>query len=107
MAENSFPTAQEKWDKIPSVDKKWTKWNNQFINAQAVIERAMQSRGGSFGSTNAEFIFHVTGTSVPGNEMAISSSTANKLDGYLDNLATAATNKRDVLNRLVANNERF
>ena len=37
----------------------------------------------------------------------IPSSTVNKLKGYLDNQAVAATNKRDILDLLVANNERL
>ena len=107
MAEDSFPTAQEKWDELPIADKTWKKWKNYFVNAPAAIERATQASGGSFGSSNDAAAFHGTGTSVPADDTAIPLSTVEKLDRYLENMATAATKERDVLNRLLANNERL
>ena len=88
------------------------KWKDHFVDAQAAIKSVTQASGGSFGSTNAAASSHGTGTAVSTNfptadltnDARILSGTVNKLDGYLETLVTAATKKRDVLGRLVANN---
>ena len=103
LAENSFPTAQEKWDELPSTEKIWV---NHFINAKAAIEHATQARGGSFGSANSAALFHETSTLNPSNGKVLSNTVGN-FNGYLNNISVTDTNKRDVLNRLVANNDRL
>ena len=40
LAENSFPTSQDKWEKIPVADNTCTKWKNHFVDSQSVIELA-------------------------------------------------------------------
>ena len=93
LAENSFPATREKWDKLPSAEKKWAKWK-------------AQAGGGSFRSTNTATTFHEISAPDPANEK-VPSSTVKNIDGYLDNIAAAATKKRDALNLLVANNKRL
>ena len=71
----------------------------------------MRDSSGSFGSANAEAVFNGNVTAVPtavtDKDATIPSSTADKIDGYLDNLATEEINERDVLNRLFDKNERL
>ena len=109
LAENRFTTAQENWDELLIASKIWTKWKDQFVGAQANIESSIQASGGLFGSANAAAVFNGTGTADPTNDTAddeiIPSGTVDKLGGYLDNMDAAAINKREVLNRLVDNNE--
>ena len=104
-----FPTAQDKYYELSIARKTWTKWKDHSVDAPAAIECATRARGGSFESANAAAEFHGTGTAaptdVPDEKMIIPSSTVDKIDGYLDNLAVAATNERDVLEYLVSNNK--
>ena len=79
MAENSFPTTREKWYKLTSAEKKWAKWK-------------AQAGGGSFGSTNTAAAFHGISALDPANDK-VPSSTVKNIDGYLDNIAAAATKK--------------
>ena len=103
LAENSFMAAREKWDERPSGEKTWKNWKNHFADFQSAIELATHTSGGSFGSANSAAKFHGTSALHPADD-EIPSSTVKKLYSYLDNIAVAATNKRDMFNRLVANN---
>ena len=106
FSENSYPIAQEKYEKLPITEKIWAKWKNHFVGSQAALERATKDIGGSFGRTNTAAAFH--GTSDPHTtDEKVPSITVENLDGYLDKLSAATTNKIDVLNRLVANNNRL
>ena len=104
LAKKSLPTMQEKWDKLPITDKTWAKWKNHFVDAQATIELATQDGSDSFGSANAASAFHGTYAPDPADDK-IPSSTVENIDGYLNNPAAVATNKRDVINHLMANNK--
>ena len=111
LAENSLPTAQNKRDKLLIASKKWKKWKDHLVDAQAAIERATRHSGGFFTSTNSDAAFHGIVTAAPTTDPAedaiIYSGTVTKLNGYPDNLAEAAINKWEVLNCLVANNDRL
>ena len=71
----------------------------------------MRDISGSFGSANAEAVFNGNVTAVPttvtAEDATIPSSTVDKIDGYLDNLATEEINERDFLNRLFDKNEQL
>ena len=37
LDENSFMTAQDKWDELISAEKTWEKWRNHFVYTQSTI----------------------------------------------------------------------
>ena len=91
LAKKSVPTAQEKWDELPTLDKTWAKWKENFLNSQASIELATRASGSSFGIANAAAVLdnithasapHPSNTSAlpPANDSTVLTNTVDRLN---------------------------
>ena len=94
MAAEHFPRATDEWEALPRNNKTWTAWKAHYRLAHTARKRQLLATGRTtptFGMANAA-------TTEPDAE------TFAKLDGYLDNLAAAATTEKTTLTQLVENN---
>ena len=96
LASEHFPRATDEWEALPRASKTWPAWKAHYRAAHIARKRQMMAAGNAtFGSANAV-------TTV--DEATITPETFARLDGYLDNLASAATTERTTLTQLVENN---
>jgi hypothetical protein len=94
LGSNHFPRPTDEWEAKPIADKTWTNWKRHYRQAHIARKRQMLAAGSpTFGTANA-----VTA------EPTITPDTFAQLDGYLNNLAAAATNEKSTLAQLVENN---
>ena len=97
LASEHFPRPTDEWEALARVNKTWTAWKAHYRAAHIARKRQMLAAGKSQygGSANA-----VT----PADDSTISPDTFTRLDGYLDNLAAAATTECTTLSQLIENN---
>ena len=99
LASGHFPRPTDEWEALPPNGKTWTAWKIHYRAAHVARKRQMLAAGksttSSFGVANA-----VTAV----DDATISDDTLTRLDGYLDNLAAAATTERTTLAQLIENN---
>ena len=74
--------------------KTWTAWKLHYRAAHIARKRQMLAAGRTGGTANA----------VTPDDDVITPDTFARLDGYLDNLAAAATTERTTLSQLIENN---
>ena len=99
LASGHFPRPTDEWEALPPATKTWARWKPHYRAAHIARKRQMLAAGNtttsSFGAANA-----VTAV----DDATISEDTLTRLDGYLDNLAAAATSEKTTLNQLIENN---
>ena len=79
---------------LPWISKTWTAWKTRYCAAHIARKRQLLAAGApSLGTAN---------TAAQGD--SITPDTFARLDGYLDNLASAATTECTMLNQLVETN---
>jgi hypothetical protein len=94
LGSNHFPRPTDEWETKPVADKTWANWKRHYRNAHIARKRQMLAAGSpTFGTANT-----VTA------DATITPDTFAQLDGYLNNLAAAATNEKTTLAQLVENN---
>jgi len=102
LASNHFPRPTDEWEARPRAEKTWTEWKLHYRAAHLARKRQLLASGKTptaFGAANA-----ATAAFVAPMESDITPETLAKLDGYLDNLAAAATTEKTTLNQLIENN---
>jgi hypothetical protein len=96
LASDHFPRPTDEWEARPRATKTWPEWKLHYRAAHLARKRQMLATGqqpnfhGAANATTAD------------NE--ISMETFEKLDGYLDNIAAAATTGQATLTQLIDNN---
>ena len=98
LASGHFPRPTDEWEALTANAKTWAAWKTHYRAAHIARKRQMLAAGkttSSFGGAA-----HVVTTI----DEAISDVTLTRLDGYLDNLAAAATTERSTLTQLIENN---
>ena len=86
----------DEWEALPRASKTWPAWKTHYRAAHLARKRQMLAAGkNSFGGANAVTLH---------DDATISADTFTRLDGYLDNLAAAATTERTTLSQLIENN---
>ena len=106
LAASDFDTATEKWDELPDSAKTWAAWKAHYNAAHDAHERKLLAApdASQFGGANAAT--HQRGNQPTGGRVGFSNGAPpsgdfmNQFDGYMDNLANAATNEKAVLERL-------
>jgi hypothetical protein len=97
LASGHFPRPTDEWEALAPNAKTWGAWKTHYRAAHIARKRQMLAAGktsSSFGAAHA----------VTAIDDAISDVTLTRLDGYLDNLAAAATTERTTLTQLIENN---
>jgi hypothetical protein len=83
-----YPEATREWERLPAASKTWAAWQTKYREAHLERKRLLKATpSGSFGGTAN----HVTNT-----------TDTSAIEGYLDNLANAATNDNAVMTALIA-----
>ena len=104
LTSESFLRANDNLEDRAERDKTWAMWKLAYKQAHAKARFKAQATEGStkFGVVNSAARQE---PHLPlDNQLEEDSSDVNTLKGYFDNLAAAATNKKDVLKQLVLNN---
>ena len=94
LASEHFPRPTDEWEAQPRHMKTWPAWKLHYRAAHIARKRQMLAAGRTTGTANA----------VTPDEDVITPDTFARLDGYLDNLAAAATAERTTLSQLIENN---
>ena len=97
LASGHFPRPTDEWEALLRAGKMWTAWKAHYRATHIARKRQMLTAGTSEGSAHAAM-------AVESAEDAITPETFARLDGYLDNLAAAATTEHTTLTQLVENN---
>ncbi len=95
LASGHFPCPIDKWEAFPRASKTWPAWKMRYRATHIACKRQLLAAGTTtFGTAN---------TVTPTGD-TIMPETFARLDGYLDNLALAATIERTTLTQLVETN---
>ena len=94
LASGHFPRPTDEWEALPRASKTWAVWKTRYRAAHIARKRQLLASGTS--SLGTAY------TATQGD--TITPDTFACLDGYLDNLAAAATTERTTLNQLIKTN---
>ena len=103
IASNDFPDETREWEGRSAAQKTWADWKSAYKTAYEREQRRMRLReevGQPFGGTvSGNSDGALTTTSPPGG--LTTQQMSNSLEGFLDNIAAAATNDSSTLEQLV------
>ena len=107
LTTDRYPRTNDNWEDRSEDQKNWANWktSNKRAHDKELIKAQATEGSDKFGATNAADRFlknSEVATDNGGNEAGMKA-----LEGYSDNLAVAATNKKSVLEQLVANNSKL
>ncbi len=91
LASQHFPRTTDEWEALPIANKTWAEWKIRYRAAHIARKRQLLASGGTDPFHGAHAATESTG---------ISTNELDKLDGYLDNLANAATRESSTLRDL-------
>jgi hypothetical protein len=95
LASGHFPRPTDKWEALPRARKTWTAWKTRYRAAHIARKRHFLAAGTTLlGTAN---------TVTPTGD-TITPETFARLDGYLDNLALAATTESTTLTKITETN---
>jgi hypothetical protein len=95
LGSGHFPRPTDEWEALPNANKTWTQWKHHYRAAHIARKRQMLAAGApAFGAANT----------VTADNTTITPDTFAQLDGYLNNLAAAASTEQTTLTKLVENN---
>jgi hypothetical protein len=94
LAADTFPRTTELWEGLDPANKTWAAWKTAYLAAHKKRANRLHATGGAdyLGQANSA---HAT-TLNPG--------LLNSINNALDNLASAATNEKAILEQLIASN---
>ncbi len=94
LASQHYPRTTDKWEALAPAQKTWAIWKTKYRVAHIARRRQLLAAGTTEPLSRAHAV--TTDTTV--------GDTFDKLDGYLDNLANAATQEKSTLAHLVDTN---
>jgi hypothetical protein len=94
LTADTFPHTTKLWEELDPADKTWAAWKSAYLAAHKKRANRLHATGGAdnMGQANSA---HAN------NHNA---GLLNSIDNALDNLASAATNKKAILKQLIATN---
>jgi hypothetical protein len=114
LAADTFPCITVLWEELDPADKTWPAWKAAYLEAHKLRANRLRATGGAnnLGRANQATIGVVdSGASgfycsnnAPGAQANQATSFLDSIDNALDNLASAATNNKAVLEKLVSTN---
>eukprot|EP00804_Cyclotella_cryptica_P001895 CCRYP_007353-RA/>CCRYP_007353-RA protein AED:0.44 eAED:1.00 QI:0/-1/0/1/-1/1/1/0/387 len=97
LASNHFPRPTHDWEAKPCVTKTWRAWKTHYSAAHIARKRQLLASGTAMpASTSNAFLTE--------DDTYLTEGTFARLDGYLDNLAAAATTECTTLQSLMEAN---
>jgi hypothetical protein len=93
LAADTFPRTTELWEELDPADKTWTAWKEAYLNAHKKRANRLCATGGANNLGHA-------------NQARANQATnfLGSINNALNNLASATTNKKAVLEKLIATN---
>ena len=114
LAAGSFQKQRPDWDGLTTTTKDWALWKTTFRAAELTIKREQQAtstQGDLFVTANSAAAIHgITPSKLPHLTPASitdQNSLLDQLDSHLNNIVMAATNKKEVIAQLAANNTKL
>ena len=98
LASQHFTRQTDEWEAKPPVDKMWAAWKPHYRAAHLARKRQQLA------TNNPAFGGAVAHVAVTGGNAPLPHDTFVRLDGNLDNLASAATTERTTLMQLIESN---
>eukprot|EP00804_Cyclotella_cryptica_P003921 CCRYP_016106-RA/>CCRYP_016106-RA protein AED:0.11 eAED:0.25 QI:0/0/0/1/0.2/0.16/6/0/1395 len=97
LASNHFPRPTDDWEAKPRANKTWTAWKTHYRAAHIARKRQLLASGIAMPPSTANAL-------IAEDDVHLTEGTFARLDGYLDNLAAAATTERTTLQSLTEAN---
>eukprot|EP00804_Cyclotella_cryptica_P005048 CCRYP_017573-RA/>CCRYP_017573-RA protein AED:0.43 eAED:0.43 QI:0/-1/0/1/-1/1/1/0/192 len=97
LASNHFPRPTDDWEAKPGANKTWTAWKTHYRAAHIARKRQLLASGIAMPPSTANAL-------IAEDDVHLTEGTFARLDGYLDNLAAAATTERTTLQSLTEAN---
>jgi hypothetical protein len=97
LAADTFPCTTELWEEVDPADKTWAAWKTAYLAAHKKRANRLRATGGAnyLGQANSA---HTT---------TLNSGLLDSIDNTLNNLASAASNKKAILEQLITSNSLF
>jgi hypothetical protein len=94
LAADTFPRTTELWEELDPANKTWAAWKTAYLAAH-------KKRANRFGGTGgADYL----GRANSAHSTTLNPSLLDSIDNALDNLTSAASNKKAILEQLIASN---
>eukprot|EP00804_Cyclotella_cryptica_P010352 CCRYP_012274-RA/>CCRYP_012274-RA protein AED:0.37 eAED:0.37 QI:0/-1/0/1/-1/1/1/0/366 len=97
LASNHFPRPTDDWEAKPCANKTWTAWKTHYRAAHIARKHQLLASGTAMLPSTANAL-------IAEDDVHLTEGTFARLDGYLDNLAAAATTERTTLQSLMEAN---
>jgi hypothetical protein len=94
LAANTFPPTTELWEELDPTDKTWAAWKTAYFSAHKKRANRLHATGG------ADYL----GRANSAHSTTINPSLLDSINNALDNLASAASNEKAILEQLIASN---
>jgi hypothetical protein len=114
LATDTFPRTTILWEELAPTDKTWPAWKAAYLEAHKPRANRLRATGGAdnlgranqatFGVVDSGASGFYYNNNAPGAQANQATSFLGPINNALDNLASAATNDKAVLEKLVATN---
>jgi hypothetical protein len=94
LAANTFPCTTELWEELDPADKTWTAWKTAYLAANKKRANRLCATGGS----------DYLGQAYSAHTTTLNPVLLNFIKNALDNLASAASNEKAIIEQLIASN---
>jgi hypothetical protein len=94
LATNTFPRTTELWEKLDPANKTWAAWKTAYLAAHKKRANCLHATGG------ADYLGQATSALTT----AFNPSLLDSIDNALNNLTSAASNKKAILEQLIVSN---
>jgi hypothetical protein len=94
LAANTFPHTNELWEELDPTNKTWAAWKTAYLAAHKKRANRLRATGG------ADYL----GRAKSAHTTTINPCLHDSIDNALNNLASAASNKKAILEELIASN---
>jgi hypothetical protein len=94
LAANTFPRTTELWEELDPANKTWAAWKTAYLAAHKKRANRLRATGG------AEYL----GRANLAHTTTLNPGLLDSIDNTLDNLTSAASNKKAILEQLITSN---
>jgi hypothetical protein len=94
LAADTFPRTTELWEELDPADKTWAAWKKAYLAAHKKRADRLRATGG------ADYL----GRANSAHSTTLNPSLLDSINNALNNLASAASNKKAILEQLIASN---
>jgi hypothetical protein len=94
LAANTFPHTTELWEELDPADKTWAAWKIAYLAAHKKRANCLHATGG------ADYL----GRANSAHGTTLNPGLLDSINNALNNLASAASNKKAILEQLIASN---